>query len=230
MNGEVSLLVWGAAAGLLSAVILEVAKGWLDRSRTAYQEGRELKKARVEQISQFLRGDNAPAQSDAAPSPAWLRQVSVARRYPLARLGLRSDEDYRTAAYLTTGKRASRRSITLLKTFRGGGSRSRRPAKNRGGKFLLGPAHILGRGSQCDIQILDPAVSLLHAFIRFEGDRYQLYDLGSTGGTFVNGELVGPFGVPLEGGERVRMGDTTFEFGWAAKGMEVDPADPFLIL
>jgi hypothetical protein len=230
MNGEVSLLVWGAAAGLVSAVILEVTKGWLDRSRTTHQEGRELKKARDEQISQFLRGENAPDQFDPAPSPAWLRQVSVARRYPLARLGLRSDEDYRTAAYLTTCKPASRRSVTLLKTFRRGGTRSRQPAQNRGGKFLLGPAHILGRGSQCDIQVLDPAVSLLHAFIRFEGDRYQLYDLGSTGGTFVNGDLVGPLGVPLEGGEQIRMGETTFEFGRAAKGTEVDPADPFLIL
>lgn len=229
MESEISLLLWGAAAGLMSAVTLELARSRLERGRSAYQEKRELKKARRERVSEFLRGEE-PAGRPAAPAPAWLRQVAGAKRYPLARLGLRNDEDYGTDARPAAGAASPGRSITLLKTFHRGSTRARRPARGRGGKFLLGQAHILGRGSQCDIQVLDPAVSLLHAFIRFEDNHYRLYDLGSTGGTLVNGEPVNLRGAFLQGGDRIQMGGTTFEFGWAAPESEAEPADPFLVL
>jgi pSer/pThr/pTyr-binding forkhead associated (FHA) protein len=78
--------------------------------------------------------------------------------------------------------------------------------------------------------VLDPAVSHIHAFIRFEGDRYVLYDLGSTGGTYVDEQPVGMAGVPLLGGEMIRIGGTVFEFGRVAKDGPSDPVDLFLIM
>jgi hypothetical protein len=228
MDGEISLLLWGAAAGLMSGVGLELAKHWFERGRTAGDAARELQNERLERVAGFWRGESVQPDGG-APGPAWLRQVSSARRYPLARLGLRSDEDYSTDSHPLCGPKPSGGNRTLLKTFRRRGRRARRPVSVRGGKFLLGQAHLLGRGGKCDIQVLDPAVSLLHAFIRFEGDRFMLYDLGSTGGTFVNDDPVGPFGRPLAAGDQIRIGSTTFEFGRAARGLEVDPVDTFLI-
>jgi pSer/pThr/pTyr-binding forkhead associated (FHA) protein len=72
---------------------------------------------------------------------------------------------------------------------------------------------VLGRGSQCDILVLDPAVSLVHALIRYEEGGYILYDLGSFTGTLMNGKLVGSLGEPLARGTLIQIGDTVFEFG-----------------
>ena len=64
------------------------------------------------------------------------------------------------------------------------------------------PGVLVGRGSDADLQIVDPGVSRRHAEIRvaFIGRRYTvtLHDLGSTNGTLVNGERVG-FGTLAEG-------------------------------
>lgn len=228
---EFTLLVWGAITGLCSALVLELARNYFSRRQATERDIRELDKKRTVELSDFLRGEAAPFPASPAPYPAWLRQVNTARRYPLARLGLRSDEDYGTDSHATRPDRGEAgKSVTLLKTFRRGNTHARRPSTHKGGKFLLGQSHILGRGSKCDIQVLDPAVSLIHAFIRFEGDHYVLYDLGSTGGTFVNGDPVGVIGFALEGGEIIRMGETDFEFGHTLSGGEPDPADSFLIV
>ena len=226
MDNDLQLVLWGAVAGLFSALALEFAKQRLERYRAALQEARDQQKKRSDRIEEFYLGGDLTERSGQPPDPAWLRQVSVARRYPLARLGLRSDEDYGTDTHLVV-QDVHGKSVTLLKLLSRGTPRTRRPTRQKGGKFLLGPAHILGRSSKCDIQILDPAASLLHAYIRFEEDRYVVYDLGSTGGTFVNGEPVSMMGVSLMGGELVRMGNTTFEFGRAVKDGEQEPEDPY---
>jgi hypothetical protein len=237
MDEELRLVIWGAVAGLVSALALEFAKQRLERYRAALEEARDRQKKRSERIEEFYLGGEATERPDQAPEPAWLRQVTVARRYPLARLGLRSDEDYGTDIHLVTRERGvntitlgksvrqlkTRLFLTLPSALPGGTARFKRPSKQKGGKFLLGPAHILGRSSKCDIQILDPGVSLLHAFIRFEDDRYVLYDLGSTVGTYVNGEPVGIAGISLFGGEMIQMGNTLFEFGRAIKEGEQEP-------
>jgi hypothetical protein len=227
MDEELRLVIWGAVAGLVSALALEFAKQRLERYRAALEEARDQQKKRSERIEEFYLGGEAPERPDQAPEPAWLRQVTVARRYPLARLGLRSDEDYGTDIHLVALERGGKSTPLLkarvLQTLTGGTARFKRPSRQKGGKFLLGPAHILGRSSKCDIQILDPGVSLLHAFIRFEDDRYVLYDLGSTVGTYVNGEPVGIAGLSLLGGEMIQMGNTLFEFGRAVKEGDQEP-------
>jgi pSer/pThr/pTyr-binding forkhead associated (FHA) protein len=48
----------------------------------------------------------------------------------------------------------------------------------------------VGRALDCDISILEPALSRKHAELWPEGDELILRDLGSANGTHVNGEKV----------------------------------------
>jgi pSer/pThr/pTyr-binding forkhead associated (FHA) protein len=69
----------------------------------------------------------------------------------------------------------------------------------------------LGLGRQAtDLVIEDPQVSRRHASVRPAGDALEVEDLGSRNGTWVNGTRVDGT-TRLAPGDRVRMGDTTFE-------------------
>jgi pSer/pThr/pTyr-binding forkhead associated (FHA) protein len=72
------------------------------------------------------------------------------------------------------------------------------------------PLIILGRGTDCDLRLVDPGVSRHHAEIRVEDGEVVLVDLGSTNGTFVNGQPVRR--VALSDGTRVTLGRTTLVF------------------
>lgn len=72
------------------------------------------------------------------------------------------------------------------------------------------PVTMLGRGTDCDLRLVDPGVSRHHAEIRLEGDTVVLVDLGSTNGTFVNGQPVRR--AALADGARVMIGRTTLVF------------------
>ncbi len=62
--------------------------------------------------------------------------------------------------------------------------------------------NILGRGRSADVQLGYPSVSRQHAALcRGEDEQWTLYDLGSRGGTEINGQKV-------EGSAPVRLGDT----------------------
>jgi len=64
----------------------------------------------------------------------------------------------------------------------------------------------IGRESQNDIAINDAEISRRHARLTFQGGKYVLEDLGSTNGTFVNGQrLAGP--RVLKAGEVVSFGE-----------------------
>src|SRR5215470_12512982 len=75
---------------------------------------------------------------------------------------------------------------------------------------LTSPVTLLGRGTDCDLRLVDPGVSRHHAELRVEDDEVVLVDLGSTNGTFVNGEPVRR--VALTDGTRVTLGRTTLVF------------------
>lgn len=75
---------------------------------------------------------------------------------------------------------------------------------------LTTPATLLGRGTDCDLRLVDPGVSRHHAEIRVDGDTVTLVDLGSTNGTFLNGQPVSR--VMLTDGARVTLGRTTLIF------------------
>ena len=77
---------------------------------------------------------------------------------------------------------------------------------------------VLGRQA-ADLVIDDPQVSRRHAGVRPAGDALEVEDLGSLNGTWVNGARIeGP--TRLAPGDRVRVGDTTFE----VEGPPVDAA------
>lgn len=69
---------------------------------------------------------------------------------------------------------------------------------------------LLGRGTDCDLRLVDNGVSRHHTEIRVEDNDASLVDLGSTNGTFVNGEQVQR--VRLVDGTRISLGRTTMTF------------------
>jgi diguanylate cyclase (GGDEF)-like protein len=71
---------------------------------------------------------------------------------------------------------------------------------------------VLGRGHGCRVRIEDSALSRRHCRILKRADGYAIEDMGSTNGTFVDGE---PVREPhlLEDGVRIQMGrDTVLKF------------------
>lgn len=75
---------------------------------------------------------------------------------------------------------------------------------------LTGTRTVLGRGSEADIVVDDPGVSRQHAEIRLDGATAVLRDLGSTNGTFVDGERAGT--ARLVDGSTITMGRTRIRF------------------
>ena len=70
--------------------------------------------------------------------------------------------------------------------------------------FPLGKGPMLvGREGDADIQVDEPLVSRAHARIELRGDRYVVFDLGSTNLTRVNGEIVAE--RELQDGDEIRF-------------------------
>jgi diguanylate cyclase (GGDEF)-like protein len=66
--------------------------------------------------------------------------------------------------------------------------------------------HIIGRGTEADLWVEDPAISRNHAQVSRSPDgRFTIQDLGSTNGTFVSGRRV-EGRVDLQNGDRVQVG------------------------
>jgi pSer/pThr/pTyr-binding forkhead associated (FHA) protein len=80
-----------------------------------------------------------------------------------------------------------------------------------GSAYDLSDGAVLGRGDSADIRLEDTFASSAHARLVTQGDVIVLEDLGSTNGTFLNGEpLRGP--QPLHVGDSIRIGDSEFTF------------------
>jgi pSer/pThr/pTyr-binding forkhead associated (FHA) protein len=69
---------------------------------------------------------------------------------------------------------------------------------------------LLGRSGVCDVQFHDPKVSRQHALLRRYNEQYYLYDMQSSGGTFVNGQRIES--AVLHDQDQVRMGDSVVVF------------------
>ena len=96
------------------------------------------------------------------------------------------------------------RGLPVLRVHAGAGLRE-------GSAYDLSGGALLGRGDQADIRLEDAFASSQHARLVPEGEVMVLEDLGSTNGTYLNGEPVrGP--QPLHAGDRIRIGDSEFEF------------------
>lgn len=71
-------------------------------------------------------------------------------------------------------------------------------------------AIVLGRAGKANARVDDAYVSDEHAEIVLAGDAWQLRDLGSTNGTFLNGaKVIQP--AALNAGDQVRIGKTRIE-------------------
>jgi Protein of unknown function (DUF3662)/FHA domain len=70
------------------------------------------------------------------------------------------------------------------------------------------PVTVIGRGSEAEVIVDDAGVSRRHAEVHTDGEQVWVVDLGSTNGTFVDGERVGPQGAPLADGSRITVGRT----------------------
>ena len=68
----------------------------------------------------------------------------------------------------------------------------------------------LGRSPDNDVILRDPATSGHHARLERRGDQFWLVDLGSTNGTFVNGESIQE--RQLNHGDRVTVGQNSVHF------------------
>ncbi len=80
-----------------------------------------------------------------------------------------------------------------------------------GSAYDLSEGALLGRGEMADIPLEDTFASSQHARLVPQGEVMVLEDLGSTNGTYLNGEpLSGP--QPLHVGDSIRIGDSEFTF------------------
>jgi pSer/pThr/pTyr-binding forkhead associated (FHA) protein len=78
--------------------------------------------------------------------------------------------------------------------------------KYQGGEFPITPDKqiVIGRSSDLDMVLVEDMVSRKHARIAMQGDQVFIEDLGSTNGTFVNGEKIKR--ARLKEGDRVLIG------------------------
>src|SRR6516164_6939036 len=82
---------------------------------------------------------------------------------------------------------------------------------SRGRLILLGATEVsLGRHENNSVAIDDVAASKHHCVIRPCGGRFQLHDLKSRNGTFVNGVPVTDW--LLEDDDEIRVGESVFRF------------------
>jgi hypothetical protein len=87
----------------------------------------------------------------------------------------------------------------------------RAPGHDAGMIYDLDGDLILGRGDSAEIRLEDPFASSRHARIYEKSNSVVVEDLGSTNGTYLNEELL-ESPRPLHPGDRVRIGDSEFEF------------------
>lgn len=71
----------------------------------------------------------------------------------------------------------------------------------------------MGRGQQATIRFNDQELSSLHAEFRLEGRNSTVTDLGSTNGTFINGEKIeSHLPVALKEGDQIKIGTINLVF------------------
>ncbi len=81
-----------------------------------------------------------------------------------------------------------------------------------GGRAFVGPEGVtIGRAEDNTIVVASDMASRHHARVYSAPDGYRIADLGSSNGTYLNGEpLTGP--QPLHPGDRIRIGDNEFSY------------------
>jgi two-component system, cell cycle response regulator len=92
----------------------------------------------------------------------------------------------------------------------GGGKRAQLvvlAGSNVGEMYNLQGTLVIGRGRDADIRIQGDGISRQHARVRFGNEGVSFEDLGSTNGSFVNGEKADR--CQLEDGDKIQLGSAT---------------------
>jgi pSer/pThr/pTyr-binding forkhead associated (FHA) protein len=87
----------------------------------------------------------------------------------------------------------------------------------------------LGRAKDCTISIADARLSRRHSELRCQGRQVTVCDLGSTNGTFVNGNRIHQ-AHPLQDGDRVQVGPFEFLFEALAPPQAEAPKRPTIVM
>ncbi|PZV08687.1 MAG: hypothetical protein DCF32_04240 [Leptolyngbya sp.] len=79
---------------------------------------------------------------------------------------------------------------------------------------LCGTRWLLGQGRRCAVAMLQPGIADCHAALNFDSlQGFFLTDLGSDGGTWVNGRRLAPAQRHyLQDGDLIKLGSLRFEF------------------
>lgn len=85
---------------------------------------------------------------------------------------------------------------------------------------LLEPEHLVGRAPLCALRISERYVSARHAILRWTGERWEVKDLGSRNGTFLNGHRIHP------GDEKVVPRGAKLAFGKVDAEWELYDSEP----
>ncbi len=101
--------------------------------------------------------------------------------------------------------------------------------RDQGTRIRLDGATVtLGRGVSNAIQLHDTEISREHAEFRRRGEAFVIRDLGSSNGTFVNGEAVTEY--ELKSGDQLQLGRTVLLYTGVTEGRVEDLADKISIV
>ena len=81
---------------------------------------------------------------------------------------------------------------------------------------------VIGRHHSCELSVRCDDVSRRHAEVKAVESRFQIEDLSSTNGTFVNGEKIDQAQILLPG-DRIEVGSTLITFCCIEAAMDADP-------
>ena len=88
------------------------------------------------------------------------------------------------------------------------------------------PEFLIGRGADCDLRLRDSSVSRHHCTLRISGGEATVVDLGSSNGTFVNGQRVRS-SAPVRNGDELKVGSCAFVLDLGEGGkLDVPDVDP----
>ena len=120
------------------------------------------------------------------------------------------------------------RDMTQMYTYSGAPKLLVRSGAEVGQSFDLSKNPLIGRGSECEINLTESTVSHRHARVQYIDNKLTIMDVGSKTGTRVNGKLIDK-PTQLKDGDKIQLGEVTLEIEWkgAPKASEEKATVPY---